>query len=73
MKKLRIVLKRAQYFILCKGRYRTQLKFSHDTIYKCLISEKGGTPNFNEQLSIFDEQKFLPGMEDRLKCLTGQL
>ena len=73
LKKLRIVLKRAQYFILCKGRYRTELKFSHDTIYKCLISEKGGTPNFNEQLSIFDEQKFLPGMEDGLKCLTGQL
>lgn len=73
LKKLRIVLKRAQYFILCKGRYRTQLKFSHDTIYKCLISEKGGTPNFNEQLCIFDEQKFLPGMEDGRKCLTGQL
>ncbi len=74
LKKLGIVLKRAQYFILCKGKSMEGVKFSHDSILRGLLSdtsmrmleESGG-----RQLSIFDDMQ--PKKEDVLKCLTGQI
>lgn len=74
LKKLGVVLKRAQYFILCKGKTMEGVKFSHDSILRGLLSdtsmrmleESGG-----RQLSIFDDLQ--PKKEDVLKCLTGQI
>ena len=37
---LRIVLKRAQWFITAKGKYRAGLKFEHNAIYQGLTSEE---------------------------------
>lgn len=74
LKKLGIVLKRAKYFITCKGKY-------FDKIYKCnpnfietnlIYQERTGLPlpQF-KQLSIFD--RLPPTKEDKIKCLTGNL
>jgi hypothetical protein len=74
------VLKRAQYFITCKGRLEEGLKITERGMRRQLMSENvaktldiGEDP---EQLSFFDEpakQKLLPEKEDYVKCLTGQM
>lgn len=80
LKKLGVVLKRAQYFITCKGRLEEGLKITERGMRRQLMSENvaktldiGEDP---EQLSFFDEpakQKLLPEKEDYVKCLTGQM
>ena len=74
LKKLGVVLKRAQYFITCKGKYFNQVyKFNKNFIETNLLYEERNTiPQKKfEQLSIFD--KLLPTKEDKIKCLTGSL
>lgn len=74
LKKLGVVLKRAQYFITCKGKYFNQAyKFNKNFIETNLLYEERNTiPQKKfEQLSIFD--KLLPTKEDKIKCLTGSL
>lgn len=74
LKKLGVVLKRAQYFITCKGKYFDKVyKFNHNFIETNLICEERNglnKPQF-EQLSLFDN--LLPTKEDNIKCLTGSL
>ncbi|MCR5485607.1 MAG: putative DNA modification/repair radical SAM protein [Clostridiales bacterium] len=65
LKKIGVVIKRAQYFITCRGKIRDGLKFSNDSVLNALISEnsrealnmKGGV---NEQLTLFDTEAFVP-------------
>jgi putative DNA modification/repair radical SAM protein len=79
LKKLGIVLKRAQYFITCGGRTVEGLKFSQDEIPKSLLSKKAlsmynqGLPlqPQPQQLSLFDEPLLTEG--DNRKCLTGRI
>ncbi len=74
LKKLGIVLKRAKYFITCKGKYFDKIyKFNQDFIETNLIyQERNALPNPEfKQLSIFD--KLEPTKEDKIKCLTGSL
>lgn len=40
LKRLGVVLKRAQYFITCKGKLAEGLRFSNDIILRSLVSEK---------------------------------
>ena len=56
LKKLGVVLKRAQYFITCGGRVRKGLQFSSDTIVRQLEAvERGDLPSAQlQQLSLFD-------------------
>lgn len=56
LKKLGIVLKRAQFFILCGGRMRPGLQFSAETLVRQLESvERGSLPIHEaQQLSLFD-------------------
>ena len=56
LKKLGVVLKRAQYFITCGGRVRKGLQFSSDTIVRQLEAvERGDLPTTQlQQLSLFD-------------------
>lgn len=56
LKKLGVVLKRAQYFITCGGRVRKGLQFSSDTIVRQLEAvERGDLPTAQlQQLSLFD-------------------
>lgn len=71
LKKLGVVLKRAIYFITCKGRYIAGLRMDHDRILNALLSKKTLDAFMGqgmEQLSLFDTSR-----EDVLKCITGQI
>ena len=79
LKKLGVVLKRAVFFILCKGKRADGLiitdagmmrqLMSADTVRKISDSTFG-----TEQLSLFETPKLLlPTMEDMRKCLTGEI
>lgn len=72
--KLGVSLKRAQYFITCRGKYFDRVyKFNQTFIETNLIyQERNKLPkNEFEQLSLFDN--LLPTKEDKVKCLTGNL
>ena len=74
LKKLGITLKRAKYFITCKGKYFEKVyKFNENFIETNLVyQERNSLPNSEfHQLSLFD--KLQPTKEDKLKCLTGNL
>ena len=74
LKKLGAVLKRAQYFITCKGKYFYQAsKMNQNFIETNLLSlERNLIPSQKfEQISLFDS--LLPTKEDKVKCLTGSL
>ena len=56
LKKLGVVMKRAQYFLVCRGRRPEGLRFSEDSLLHNLIAAEGGAlpqPEM-EQLSLFD-------------------
>jgi putative DNA modification/repair radical SAM protein len=82
LKKLGVVLKRAQYFITCGGKIADGLKITQDAVLRSLMSDKAMEmyrlnlpPDPQpEQLSFFgaDAQPRLT-QEDMRKCLTGQL
>lgn len=79
LKKLGVVLKRAQYFITCNGKIAEGLKITQDATLRSLMSETAlgmYMQNFQiqevpEQLSLFSQSA--PTLEDTKKCLTGQL
>ena len=74
LKSLGVVLKRAKYFITCKGKYFAEVnKFNESFIETNLIySERNDLPQSQyQQLSLFDKLK--PTKEDKIKCLTGSL
>ena len=57
LKKLGVVLKRAQYFLTCSGRLATPLRLSQSGIRESLITvERAALPTASvEQLSLFDQ------------------
>jgi predicted DNA-binding helix-hairpin-helix protein len=64
LKKLGVVLKRAQYFIICGGKAIGGLNVSQDAALRSLLSEKSLTmvqQNFpqSEQLSLFEQPPLL--------------
>ncbi len=81
LKKLRVVLKRARYFITCDGKYFDQIKyFSQPFIEENLLFlEKISSSNISSfsQISLFDTNSYcenlLPTKEDKVKSLTGSL
>lgn len=73
LKKIGVVLKRAQYFLLCGGKLAEGLKITPEGALRALISERSAAllpQNQPEQLSLFQNE---PTREDVVKCLTGQL
>ena len=66
LKKLRIVLRRAAYFITCSGRYMEGVRFEHDFIYHNLVSDTRRHPGVlpfsfvPEQLTLFAPQALVP-------------
>lgn len=74
LKRFGVVLKRAQYFITCKGKYfNTISRFNSNFITNNLLyleRKSMKIPKF-EQLSLFETTK--PIKEDMVKCLTGSL
>jgi len=74
LKKLGVVLKRAKYFITCKGKYFDKVyNFKPSFIETNLLcQERKSLPQTRfKQLSLFD--KLEPTKEDKIKCLTGSL
>lgn len=74
LKKLGVVLKRAQYFITCKGKVAEGLKITPDGALRALVSERGLAllPGQQpEQLKLFPDS--LITREEVAGCLTGQL
>lgn len=83
LRKLGVVLKRANYFILCLGKRAEGLVVTETGIMRQLMSastvkdleQKGSF----EQLSFFADEKpasllpSLPTVEDTVKCLTGEM
>jgi len=72
LKKLGIVLKRAQYFITCKGKIIEGLKIASDGAISALLTSQYKLPSpGHEQLSLFTEPPIT--REDVQQCLTGQI
>jgi len=74
LKKLGVVLKRAQYFILCKGKMIGGLKIQPHSILQGLLSDRvyAKLPSAQpQQLAIFEEPML--SREDVVKCLSGQI
>lgn len=75
LKKLGVVLKRAQYFIVCKGRKNEGLILKHDNIIKSLMSKKEFSMYKDSckatQLELFDNPLLLQAQ--RQKSLTGEM
>jgi putative DNA modification/repair radical SAM protein len=82
LKKLGVVLKRAQYFITCGGKAAAGLKISQDAVLRSLLSEKTlamvhqsfPLQSTSEQLSLFEQplmiQSSISSQEDTRKCLA---
>lgn len=81
LKRMGVVLKRAQYFITCQGKMMHSIPIEENFITRQLIDQDKKKawdiehPQTYRQLSLFDDQ-FLsipPTPEDNLKSLSGQL
>lgn len=81
LKRMGIVLKRAQYFITCRGKMLYHIPIEEDFIARQLIGTGQKDtwnlehPDSYRQLSLFEDH-FLPtppSVEDNLKTLSGQL
>ncbi len=76
LKKLRVQLKRAAYFITCGGKYLYPIyKINRDFIYGGLIGSGSMLPQIIQHRQLTMEDTFdnlMPTMEENLKCLTGQ-
>ncbi len=73
LRKLGVVMKRAQYFITCGSGLMEGIRFTPESVLRGLISENCkelANQGKYEQLSLFAPQLVL---EDRVKCLTGQI
>lgn len=72
LKKIGVVLKRAQYFVTCRGKLMEGLKISSDGTIRALMAEQYRLPSqYPEQLSFFNEP--LISREGMQQCLTGQI
>lgn len=72
LKKIGVVLKRAQYFITCKGKVMEGLRITSDGAIRALMADHYKIPaQYPEQLSLFPEPSL--GREDVQQCLTGQI
>jgi putative DNA modification/repair radical SAM protein len=81
LKKLGVVLKRAQYFITCSGKRPDCLDVAQDALLTALLSEQArgrmertapaSEAYMPRQLSMFEQPTF--AREELTKCLTGEL
>jgi len=73
LKKMGVVLKRAQYFVTCNGKTALGIPTNPESVLRGLLSERSWelAQAPMEQLSLFDEGKST--REDLVKCITGQL
>ena len=67
LKKMRISLKRARYFITCMGKTYRNLWIREELITPALLADKDIGYG---QLTLFDN---MPSLEDYRKCITGEM
>lgn len=88
LKKLRIVLKRAKYFITCNGKYYGNISFNNDSIKFNILKQEHSAKKLvaDNQISFFDSydtnssnshslllpQTELPTIGDKISSLYGQ-
>ncbi|WP_273484714.1 putative DNA modification/repair radical SAM protein [Desulforamulus ruminis] len=70
LKKIGVVMKRARYFITCKGKYYGEVPFREDTIKTRLIAKPKADAQC-QQLSLFSDP--LPGAVADASNITGEL
>jgi len=77
IRKLGVVMKRAQYFITCKGKYYGDVGFDKDKIEDKLINKTPikslSTINNYEQLSLFTSLPMVLPKKDKVSALIGEL
>ncbi|NLL07047.1 MAG: putative DNA modification/repair radical SAM protein [Clostridiaceae bacterium] len=73
LKKLGIVLKRARFFITCKGKYYSSIGLDEMQIREVLADKSRKSHDNWEQLSIFTNMVELPTLEDKLMSLVGEI
>lgn len=73
LKKLGIVLKRARFFITCKGKYFTNIALSEFHIRQALTEKSKVTQDNWEQISMFSNLVELPSTEDKFMSLAGEI
>ncbi len=78
LRKIGVVLKRAQYFLLCGGKAPEGLRVTQDGVLRALISQKdqellAAQHPQGEQLSLFGPSQEQLTREDVMQCLTGQI
>lgn len=66
LKKMRVSLKRAKYFITCNGRTYQNIWIREELVTPALLSDGTAYP----QIGMFDNQST---KEDMVKCLTGEM
>ena len=81
LKKMGVVLKRAHYFITCKGKMMHRIRLEENVVTTCLVDQnrrqnwqlENGQESYR-QLSLFDDCKVerMPTVEDRLASVSGQ-
>lgn len=80
LKKIGVVLKRAKYFITCRGKMMYHIRIEEDFLTRQLIGEDSKQtweidhPQTYQQLSLFDDRKLQmqPSIEDAEKSVLGQ-
>lgn len=75
LKKLGVVLKRARYFITCKGKYYGEREINEQSIRRRLTFEDKATKDTQggEQLSFFNLYPLLPPPEENISRIMGVL
>lgn len=81
LKKLGVVMKRAVYFITCKGKMMEGVRLDQDYITSCLLGDERRSvwdiehKDCYRQLSLFDDWKLevCPSSEDAVKAGKGEL
>lgn len=81
LKKIGVVLKRALYFITCKGKMMYPVRLEEDAIVRNLTQDNREKLQFSQdgmtyrQLSLFDDGQFtgVPTVADQQKVLLGQI
>lgn len=81
LKRIGVVLKRAQYFITCAGKYREDIHVTSKSLLTALLSDSAKIDlGRSRQLSMFDRDLLEAGQiqtqitgEETVKCLTGQM
>ncbi len=81
LKKMGVVLKRAHYFITCKGKMMHRIRLEENVVTTCLVDQnrrqnwqlEHGQDSYR-QMSLFDDCQVerMPSVEDRLISVSGQ-